>query len=162
MDKIPTLIAEFKTTHNLEFHVGPWRSPFNLGGYHKFKIGTCHGACGSTDSSYDILAITNNAPGNGHFEDVLEWFENSCRLDGKAFRILEVWNPRLAWHLVRERGFECEEGDNYIKNFIMDKIKTDLQAELTKKEIQLSEALLRVKVLKKKISIIKKNILKNG
>jgi len=116
---LDTHIIPFQSTHNLPFLSAPWDSVFNLGDHwKKFKIGTCEGAWDSTDSTYDILAIVNEKPGNGHFTDVLEWFEMSCKRDGRVLRFLEVWNRDLARHLVRERGFEREDGDNYVKRFL--------------------------------------------
>jgi len=104
---------EFQTTHKLAFEVGDW--PF--GDFHRFRIGTCHGLWRATDTSYDILAIDNQVPGNGHFNDVIEWFEQSCRRDKKSLMILEVWNQRLAKHFVEKRGFTYKSKDDLIKRF---------------------------------------------
>ena len=112
MDKM-----SFKSLHNLEFLSAHWDNPFNLDGWQVFKIGTCHGQWISTATSYDILTVVNDNIGNGHFEDVLQWFENSCKRDKKDFRILEVWNTMLAKHLMSKRGFTCQKGDDYIKRF---------------------------------------------
>ena len=71
----------------------------------EFVIGTCRGAWRCTDDAYEILAIINTAPGNGHFEDVLEWFEFSCRRDGKKFRFLQLENQGFKRHLIEKRGF---------------------------------------------------------
>ena len=71
----------------------------------------------SSEGSYDILAVNNQEPGNGHFEDVMEWFESSCRRDGYNLRILEVWNSEFKHHLMTKRGFENYEEDNLIKKF---------------------------------------------
>lgn len=111
-------MAEFKTTHDLPFLSAHWNNPFNTEGWQVFKIGTCDGQWTSTDYSYDILTIINADPGNGHFDDVLEWFEQSCKRDGKALRILEVWNKKLAYHLTTKRGFTYQSNDNLIKRFI--------------------------------------------
>src|SRR5688500_4237623 len=109
---------QLQTTHRLDFEAAPWECMGSMDeNFTKFRIGTCEGLWASTDKTYDILAITNNVPGNGHFEDVLQWFEHSCRRDKKALRILEVWNKRLKMHLVRKRGFALYRKDDVIKYF---------------------------------------------
>ena len=109
----------FKTTHKLEFQTTrPNLFPHFNDEFSEFKIGTCQGLWRSTDNTYDILAVLNTSPSNGHFTDVLEWFENSCKRDNKNFRFLEVWNPILEKHLLNKQGFVKDEGDNLIKYFI--------------------------------------------
>lgn len=66
---------------------------------------------------YEIVAIINSSPGNGHFEDVLEWFENSCRRDNKSLRFCEVWNQNFMKHLKENRGFIAQGRNNLVKNF---------------------------------------------
>lgn len=110
-------IEDFKSSHQLEFLSRHWANPINTEGWQEFMIGTCHGQWRATATSYDILTVINSEPGNGHFEDVLEWFERSCKRDKKALRILEVWNRKLAIHLLLKREFKCEFGDNFIKIF---------------------------------------------
>ncbi len=110
--------AIFQTKHHLPFEAAAY--PLNLddeNDWKLFRVGTCEGLWCSTDNSYDILAITNNTPGNGHFTDVLQWFEFSCRRDGKDLRILEVWNKGLKRHLVKKQNFSVLEGDTLIKAF---------------------------------------------
>lgn len=108
------------TKHNLDFEAAPWEP---LPGFPaaenftRFRIGTCEGLWASTKTSYDILAVTNEVPGNGHWDDVLQWFEFSCKRDKKNFRILEVWNKRLKKHLTTKRGFKLDGPDNVIKRF---------------------------------------------
>lgn len=96
------MVAEFHTIHNLPFEAAPWEADPS---FTRFRIGTCHGLWRSTDDSYDILAVANNEPGNGHFEDVLQWFYFSCKRDNKCLRILETWNENLKKHLINKRGF---------------------------------------------------------
>jgi hypothetical protein len=102
----------FKSTHDLSFEVAKWELSNE---FKRFRIGTCHGLWRAYHYSYDILAIDNDQPGNGHFEDVLEWFENSCKRDIKALRMLEVGNKRFAKHLIEKRDFVRESMENYIK-----------------------------------------------
>lgn len=94
-------MSGFKSTHNLDFEVAPWITE----DFQRFRIGTVSGIWAATSLSYDILGIDNDKPGNGHFEDTLQWFENSCKRDNRALRILEVWNERLKKHLISKRGF---------------------------------------------------------
>lgn len=108
------------TKHSLDFEAAPWEP---LPGFppsknfHKFRIGTCEGLWQSTDDSYDILAVKNNSPHNGHFEDVIQWFEHSCRRDKRNFRFLEVMNPFLKKHLIEKRGFKHDGIDNLKKSW---------------------------------------------
>ena len=116
------MIAEFETKHKLDFEVADWVPIMGFlacNNFKRFRVGTCTGLWQSTETSYDILAVENEVKGNGHFEDVLQWFENSCERDHKDFRILEVWNSRLKKHLVKKRGFKVVgKSDNVIKLFI--------------------------------------------
>lgn len=103
-----------KTTHNLPFLSAPWwRDP----AWQVFNIGTCNGQWRATPEAYEILTIVNDAPGNGHLDDVFEWFENSCKRDSKALRVREVWNGYFLKHLIQKRGFARERGDDVIKYF---------------------------------------------
>lgn len=106
------------SVHNLTFEVADYSPDLPIGsGFKKFRVGTCEGLWCSTATSYGILAITNSQPNNGHFEDVIQWFEMSCKRDQKDFEILEVWNDRLKKHLLTKRGFRKSTGDNVIKRF---------------------------------------------
>ena len=110
--------AEFKSEHDLIFEVAPY--PRNIDDkthWMLFRVGTCRGLWCSTDSSYDILAITNDQQGNGHFDDVLQWFEQSCCRDKKALRILEVWNSNFKNHLINKRQFKDLGGDNVSRDY---------------------------------------------
>jgi len=92
----------FRTIHDLPFEFAPWEKNEE---WFRFRIGTCHGLWRSTPLSYDILVVDNEEPGNGHFEDTLQWFENSCRRDRKMLRIIEILNKKFLKHLVDKRGF---------------------------------------------------------
>lgn len=103
---------EFKTTHNLEFEAAPWREhPLII----LFRVGTCHGQWFSTDDAYCIISIMNETPGNGHLEDVFEWFVNSCKRDKKALIVMELMNNRFKEHLIKKRGFHDMGNDHVIK-----------------------------------------------
>lgn len=109
---------EFKSSHNLIFEAGPYHIQLDDKiNWQRFRIGTCEGLWCATDTSYDILAIINNRPGNGHLTDVIEWFEVSCRRDKRNFRILETWNQGFKNHLLKKYGFTEYENDNLVKHF---------------------------------------------
>lgn len=82
-----------------------------------YRVGTCNGTWRATPTTYDILNIVNTEPGNGHFEDVLQWFSRSCRRDNKDLRFLEVANVKFYRHLIEKRGFVAQ-GDHCIKKFV--------------------------------------------
>ncbi len=113
-----------KTTHNLDFEAAPWEPPLIIGMLLKmnnfettaFRVGTCEGIYRTTDKAYQIIAVTNSNPGNGHFEDVLQWFENSCRRDKKALMFMEILNEQFGKHLEKKRGFKKQD-KNMIKKF---------------------------------------------
>ena len=105
-----------QTKHKLDFGVAP--SPYD-NEHMKFRVGTCEGLCGSTQDSYFILAITNKEQGNGHLDDVFEWFEYSAKRDGKNLMVLECMNERFYKHLLAKRDFIPldAKGENCIKVF---------------------------------------------
>jgi hypothetical protein len=80
-----------------------------------FRVGTCHGQWRATNDAYEILSIVNTHIGNGHFDDVLQWFEDSCQRDRKILRIREVWNGNFKAHLIRKRGFSKDGADDVVK-----------------------------------------------
>jgi len=104
-----------KTKHNLPFESAPWpRNP----AIQVFRIGTCEGQWMSTELAYIIISVINSSPGNGHLEDVFEWFENSCKRDKKALMILEFFNDQFKTHCIEKRGFIAIPGkDDVIKIF---------------------------------------------
>lgn len=105
-----------KTKHNLDFEAAPWERLGSIDeSYIKFRIGTCAGLWRCVDDAYEILAVTNDNPGNGHFDDVLQWFEFAAKRDGKALRVMEVWNKKLKQHLIKKRGFSPYQHDHVIK-----------------------------------------------
>lgn len=80
-----------------------------------FRVGTCRGIYTWDNSMYAILSIVNEKEGNGHFNDVIEWFENSCKRDKKDFQFLHVWNEKLKNKLINKYGFENFETEHLIK-----------------------------------------------
>lgn len=119
----------FQSTHKLDFEASPWVSPITTDEtWMKFKVGTCHGVYHTGEHKgvkhYAITAIMNGCPGNGHFDDVLEWFYHSCLRDHYDLVIEELCNEELSAHLRKKRGFSFINGksDYVIKPFR--KIKT--------------------------------------
>lgn len=90
------------TQNRLDFECA--NSPYSEG--HKmFRIGTCDGQWGCTSDSYFILSVINKEAGNGHLNDVFEWFEYSCKRDNKNLLVLECMNNDFYNHLLNKRGF---------------------------------------------------------
>jgi len=102
---------EFKSTHDLPFEIAPHFEE----GFLNYRVGTCTGVYCWNEKCYMILAIGNDKEGNGHLQDVFDWFENSCKLDKKNLMVLEIMNDRFKKHLLEKRGFiPCGE-KNVIK-----------------------------------------------
>jgi hypothetical protein len=105
---------EFRSSHSLIFEqCGFEYDPT----FFRFRIGTCTGLWTVEGKAYIIIAVTNSVPGNGHFEDVLEWFENSCRRDRYSLRMAEFFNPRLKQHMIEKRGFHPYGKNDVQKDF---------------------------------------------
>lgn len=107
------VIKLFESTHKLDFEIADWWYP----GIILFRIGTCHGQWSSDDESYNIISVINEKPGNGHLQDVFDWFENSCKRDDKSLKVLEIMNPRFFTHLIEKRGFVKIDEINAVKHF---------------------------------------------
>ena len=114
---------EFQTSNNLPFEIAPSHyNIFNIKGLDEhvlFKVGTCNGQYGNTKDSYYILSVVNHQSGNGHLNDVFEWFEHSCKRDNKNLMVLECLNKQFYDHLIAKRGFIPLDAfkDNCIKVF---------------------------------------------
>lgn len=105
--------SPFQSTHKLEFLAKIWRIDPE---YIQFKVGTCNGIYRYIMDTIEILAIQNDNPGNGHFEDVLEWFYNSAKRDNKHLQFSEILNPKFAKHLEDKRGFKImDKGTKAVK-----------------------------------------------
>ena len=105
----------FQSSHNLEFEVAEFKG-FDPN-VKRFRVGTCSGIWKANDSHkrYEIIGIANEEIGNGHFKDVIEWFEQSCKRDCYDLAFMELWNPRLKKHL-KKIGF-IKKGADMIKHF---------------------------------------------
>ncbi len=109
----------FKSTHNLPFEVAESKPIFKSFGYKNFRVGTCEGLWGDTGDSFFILSVINSQEGNGHFQDVLEWFEYSCKNYGKNLLVIECMNEKLYERLIKNNGFKPldKNKENVIKVF---------------------------------------------
>jgi len=110
-----------QTKHDLDFESAPWKLPerleqaiekttYNDDKYPEipwevFRVGTCEGQWRLTPEAYEILSVINTKPGNGHLQDVLEWFGYACKRSGLSLRILAFTNERFKKHLIAKRGF---------------------------------------------------------
>ena len=70
-----------------------------------YRVGTCEGQYRVTDEAYEILSVVNKKPGNGHLEDLLQWFEYACKRSKLPLRILSFTNNNFKEHLIKEKGF---------------------------------------------------------
>lgn len=105
---------DFKSTHNLLFEVAPHFMPE----FRNYRVGTCNGIYTWSDKAFIILAVVNDEKGNGHLDDVFEWFENSCRRDKRDLIVAELMNERFARYLITKRGFTILNKTDLIKKII--------------------------------------------
>lgn len=114
----PKKETKFVSKHKLDFLVSDYKTFFSTSEkWFAFKVGTCEGLFTAKNNSYQILAILNNEINNGHFEDVMQWFENSCKRDNYSLMFLEIWNKKFRKHLVSKRGFVMVGEFNAEKKF---------------------------------------------
>lgn len=110
----------FKSTNNLDFLTETQSTRVLIDDgfdWKGFRIGTCHGLWCHDGLDYRILAVVNDESGNGHLQDVFDWFENSCKRDNSNLIIMEFTNPDFKSHVIRKRGFSEYEKANAIKYF---------------------------------------------
>ena len=96
----------------------PYTNPLNLNtgkNWREFLIGSVKGIYFVENKSYNIVAIQNTKPKNGHFERAVEWFEKSARQDKYILRFLETNNPKLVQKLL-SLGYQ-QEGNILYKQF---------------------------------------------
>lgn len=102
------------TTTRPPFLTRYWDKPSNTEGWQDARVGECSIQWRAHDKSYEILCIVNGSPGNGDFAHAMDYFYESCKRDGYSLRIREVWNKRLAKHLIK-RGFTYAQGEDMVK-----------------------------------------------
>lgn len=95
----------FKSKHNLEFVPKEDGVRPNDEIRIRFTLGTCNGLYEDNSEFLNLFGIFNSEPGNGHFDDVLEWFEYMCKRDNKDFLITWLDNQNLRDHLLKKRSF---------------------------------------------------------
>lgn len=101
LDEVSGLPNDITTKHRLDFMAGdPDRDEWI-----PYKVGTVEGRFRHVEDAVEILTIFNSEPGNGHLEDVFEWFEYAAKASGKKLRLLEVCNERFEQHLIGKRDF---------------------------------------------------------
>lgn len=71
-----------------------------------FNMGTCRGMFGITEHAYQIFGIGNSEPGNGHFDEVLGWFERNCARKNKDLVFEHFINEPFMTHLIEKRGYK--------------------------------------------------------
>lgn len=103
------------TKHNLDFLATHWhRDPRVM----VYKVGTCSGQYQFIDGKLVLISVINDQPGNGHLDDVFEWFEFAARSQHVPLVIAEFFNDRFKKHCIDKRGFKQIPGtDNVIKKY---------------------------------------------
>lgn len=102
MKKLKQKNQPFQSLHNLQFEERP--NP-RYKGHREYKVGTIHGIYFNTHTSLNITAVFNDEPGNGHFEDLLQWFERSCKREKMNLVFMHCDNLKFKEHLLNKRGF---------------------------------------------------------
>jgi hypothetical protein len=67
----------------------------------ELHVGTCHGLIDQSGKAIKIIAIMNDEPHNGNFQDFMDNVEGR----GKAVVVVEIWNKHLRQHLLKVRGY---------------------------------------------------------
>lgn len=119
-----------QTSHNLDFESREWKpndpvsrsfALLNPNNIQEFRVGTCYGQWfynSKVGACLCILSIINDSPGNGHLNDVFEWFQYSAKKYKQPLMILELMNERFKRHCIEKRGFIPMPGtDHLIKIF---------------------------------------------
>jgi len=103
-----------QTKHNLDFLAAPWHRDKRV---MAFKVGTCHGQYAFIEGKLSLISVINEVPGNGHLDDVFEWFEYAARVQGVDLVITEFFNDRFKEHCLKKRGFSSYGKNDVIKRF---------------------------------------------
>lgn len=102
----------FVSTHHLKFEASPFYK--DIFGY---RVGTCSGKYSYDGENYIIISVINDDKGNGHLQDVFDWFENSCKRDKKDLMVVEFFNKEFMQHLITKKGFKAIDDNDVIKYF---------------------------------------------
>lgn len=98
------------TEHALQFEAAPYPNFFEGETWKAYRVGTVRGLWNSDAENYLILSFVNDEQGNGHLNDVFQWFEHSAKREGLNIKILQIVNSRFYNHLINKRGFKKIEG----------------------------------------------------
>lgn len=100
------------TTHKLDFEACPWHRDPRVTAW---RVGTCHGQYEFVKGVLVLISIHNNEPGNGHLEDVFQWFEGTVKKHGNGVLIIaEFMNDKFKKHCIEKRGYKPVEGTNNV------------------------------------------------
>lgn len=105
-----------RTTHNLDFMA--CEDPFG-NGIMRYQIGTCGGQYEFMPFCIAIISVVNDQPGNGHLDDVFDWFSYAAKRDNKPLMICEFFNERFREHCIKKRGFIPVPGTNNVVKFFV-------------------------------------------
>jgi hypothetical protein len=91
------------------FTLTPWNRNRQLGSSSMvFHFGQCHGLIEADDYRLQIIAITNEKPGNGNFVQAMDTLEAAARRRQLAVEVAAITNGRLRIHLELKRGYRIK------------------------------------------------------
>lgn len=123
---------KFKSPHKLKFKTAPHLIGGAPTGMEKFIVGTCHGLWVQHNLSVDMWAVINEKPGNGHMDDVIEWFFQIAKAGNVPIRVMDISNKTFYDELVEKWKFLPTDHPNVLMriDFVKPvKTKTDAKAE---------------------------------
>lgn len=91
---------KFRSTHGLKFKTMPHIIAGAFTGAERFEIGTVHGIWNVSTFSVDVFACINDEPGNGHMDDVFEWFFSIATERGLPVRVTNVSSEDFRQQLI--------------------------------------------------------------
>lgn len=110
---------KFKSSHKLKFFTAPHIVGGAPSGMEKFEIGTVHGLWVQSRMSIDIFACINDEPGNGHMDDVFEWFFEIAKEGALAVRIVNVSAVKFRNDLIEKWGFTPTDTFDTLVKFVV-------------------------------------------
>jgi hypothetical protein len=73
-----------------------------------FQFGQCHGLIQADDRRLQIIALANEAPGNGDFSRAMDALEDAAKRRQLAVEVAAIFNARLRIHLALKRGYRAK------------------------------------------------------
>lgn len=113
---------KFKSEHKLKFLTAPHLIAGAPTGLEKFEVGTCHGLWRQDKASIEVWAVINGSPGNGHMDDVMQWFLELARLQNVILAVMDISNLAFKNQLILKWGFQTTKANDRVIKF--DFIKT--------------------------------------